>query len=164
MVDIPTHLTTCEPDQRECQVERPAEEFICERRREVTVVGREACSPGNVVYQWRPYSHLTRRFVCQTCHHPYNCLVYQFNEGGGWRSSFRFEYSRVLGWHHPELMPGAPSGYYIRQRCSNRRCHIDYRRNPGDSTETYSYDEAGPIFEDYWVDECEALEQRVPQD
>lgn len=163
-VDIPTRLVTCEPESKTCDVQRETAQFTCERKLQVQQVGSEACTPGQVVYQWRPYSHLYRRFVCQACHHPFNCLVYQFNQNGdGWRSSFRFEYSRVLGWHHPELMPGAPSGYYIRQTCSNGRCTIHYRRNPSDSTKKYNYDEAAPIFQDTVTENCDAFEQRRPE-
>jgi hypothetical protein len=60
-------------------------------------------------------------------------------------------------------MPGAPSGYYIRQSCSNQRCYIDYRRTPNDSTERYSYDEASPIFQDSVTENCEPFEQRRPE-
>lgn len=163
-VDIPTRIVTCEPESRTCDVQRETEEFTCTRRLQVEHVGFEACTPGHVVYQWQPFSNLRRRFVCQSCHHPYNCLVYQFNQNSaGWQSSFRFEYSRNLGWHHPELMPGAPSGYYIRQSCSNQRCHIDYRRTQNDSTERYSYDEASPIFQDSVTENCEPFEQRRPE-
>jgi len=162
--EIPTQLVTCAPDAQTCEVERESAEITCGRSLMVEQDGVEACTPGEVVYQWTAIDgFLYRRFVCSSCSHPHNCLEYQFNQdGAGWRGSFIFEYSLDLPWHHPDLLPGAPDGYYIRQACGAGECTIYYRRYPDQPTTTYEYEEAAPIYNEYWVDDCEALEVRSP--
>jgi len=168
VVDIPTHLTTCEPDQRECQVERPAEEFICERRREVTVVGTELdCENRDFLCRPDAQSCCNVRIRCNSngsaniryrdcCGHEQNFTASSIEAflGGGQR----------YNWHPASVL-----------RCQdNGQCYMDFQNylcsNPsrprGELDRAVRSFTLGTrnIYEDLWVDECSALESRIPQD
>lgn len=162
VVDIPTQLVTCEPDSRDCVVQRETEEFVCERKREVSVVGSELeCQ--------------SRRYSCgqSCCYVDINCQdsgVVRLHHRNCCDETYNFTLSNIQNF----MGAGAQYAHYPESRItcgSNGQCNASYQHHAcGGSRSRRSYDPSVArfvmatknIYEDRWVDSCGDLEERVP--
>ncbi|EHA16205.1 MULTISPECIES: hypothetical protein [Halomonadaceae] len=164
-VDIPTNVVTCEPNSRNCKVERRTEEHVCSMEREVSVVGSELeCK--NMYFKCAPSagSCCNIRITCNnngtaTLKHNDCCGdTYTFNAND---VNYLTGSGQQYAYHSASRIICEATGNcvvnYQAHKCSNKNNKTGYYPNYNRITLTTKN-----IYEDKWVDSCGPLEERRP--
>lgn len=165
IVDIPTQVVTCEPDSRECEVQRETEEFVCSMEREVSVVGSELeCQDTSFRCSPSANSCCTISIKCNddgsaTLSHSDCCdgsYTFPMNDitsllGAGQQFAYHSE-SRVICQSNGECVVN-----YQAHLCSNPNTKTGYYEGYGSFNLSLKN-----IYEDKWTDSCEEYEERRP--
>ncbi|MBM64141.1 MAG: hypothetical protein CL484_14425 [Acidobacteria bacterium] len=163
IVNIPTQIVTCEPDSRECDVQRETAEFVCERKREVQVVGTELeCTP----------------FSAPCVPGASSCCSFRLTCNNAQSADIRYE-GCVTGvvWNRNVTLANLAQGVNYNAnpgsiiRCnSNGHCSIDWGNVNGNHQpigdvryNVHSFTLRNKnVYEDFWIDSCGDFEERMP--